>query len=318
MASQPNRTVRFVWRRRMPSSLSGPNLCMLRSFFIHITEKPMKADFKKAVKTAEDYYNSADADAFYAAIWGGEDIHVGLYESDGEDIAVASARTVHHMASKLDLKPGARVIDIGAGYGGAARYLAREIGAHVTCLNLSEKENARNRRLTAEQGLEEKIEVVHGLFEDIPFPDNSFDVVWSQEAILHSGDRTRVLKEVSRVLKPGGDFIFTDPMQANDIDDAAEFEPIYERIHLPDMDSIGFYLATLEELGFDMVEIEDLTHQLRNHYARVREELKSRRHALQDQISPDYTERMLNGLSRWVEAADAGQLSWGVLHFRKR
>ncbi|WP_205123479.1 methyltransferase domain-containing protein [Marimonas lutisalis] len=278
----------------------------------------MTSDYKEAVKTAEDYYNSADADAFYAAIWGGDDIHVGLYESEGEDIAEASARTVRYMASKLDLKPGTRVIDIGAGYGGAARYLARETGAHVTCLNLSEKENARNLRLTAEQGLEDTVEVVHGVFEDIPFPDNSFDVVWSQEALLHSGDRMRVLKEVARVLKPGGDFIFTDPMKTNDIDDTHAYQPIYERIHLPDMVSMGFYQATLEGLGFDTIEIADLTHQLRNHYARVREELQSRCHALKHQISADYAERMLNGLKDWVEGADAGQLRWGVLHFRKR
>ena len=99
----------------------------------------MTGDFKTAAQTAKDYYDSEDADAFYAAIWGGEDIHVGLYESDDEDIAEASARTVRHMASKLDLKPGAKVIDIGSGYGGAARYLARETGAHITCLNVSEK-----------------------------------------------------------------------------------------------------------------------------------------------------------------------------------
>jgi len=277
----------------------------------------MKADFNKAAKTAKDYYDSADADAFYAAIWGGEDIHVGLYESDDEDIAEASARTVRHMASKLDLKPGAQVIDIGSGYGGAARYLAREKGAHVTCLNVSEKENARNRRLTEEQGLEDNIEIVHGVFEDMPFPDNSFDVVWSQEAILHSGDRKRVLKEVARVLKPGGDFIFTDPMQATTSDDASDYQPIYDRIHLPDMESIEVYKTTLEDLGFETVEIEDLTHQLRNHYARVRKELKSQRHALEDKISSDYTDRMLNGLQHWVDGADAGHLSWGVLHFRK-
>jgi len=277
----------------------------------------MTGDFKTAAQTAKDYYDSEDADAFYAAIWGGEDIHVGLYESDDEDIAEASARTVRHMASKLDLKPGAKVIDIGSGYGGAARYLARETGAHITCLNVSEKENARNRRMTAEQGLEGKIEIVQGVFEDIPFPDNSFDVVWSQEAILHSGDRKRVLKEVARVLKPGGDFIFTDPMQATTSDDTSEYQPIYDRIHLSDMESIEFYKTTLEELGFETVEIEDLTHQLRNHYARVRDELKSQRHALEDKISPDYTDRMLNGLQHWVDGADAGQLSWGVLHFRK-
>lgn len=278
----------------------------------------MKGIVKTAAQTAKDYYDSEDANAFYAEIWGGEDIHVGLYESDNEDIAQASARTVRHMASKLDLKPGAKVIDIGSGYGGAARYLARETGAHVTCLNVSEKENARNRRMTEEQGLEGKIEIAHGVFEDIPFPDKSFDVVWSQEALLHSGDRKRVLKEVARVLKPGGDFIFTDPMQATTSHDTSEYQPIYDRIHLSDMESMEFYKTTLEDLGFDTVEIEDLTHQLRNHYARVREELKSRRHALEDKISSDYTDRMLNGLQHWVYGADAGQLSWGVLHSRKR
>jgi len=277
----------------------------------------MKVDYKKAAKTAENYYDSSDADAFYAAVWGGEDIHVGFYDNESEDIAEASTRTSRKMAAKLDLKPGKRVIDIGAGYGGAARYLAREFGVHVTCLNISEKENERNRRMTTEQDLVDKIEVVHGLFEDIPFPDESFDVVWSQEAILHSGDRTRVLQEVSRVLKAGGDFILTDPMQSDDIDDLSALQSIYDRIHLPDMGSISFYRVTLENLDFETVEIEEFTHQLRNHYSRVREELKAQRHALESQISADYTERMLDGLTHWVDGADAGHLSWGVLHFRK-
>ena len=278
----------------------------------------MTADYQEAVKTAEDYYDSADADAFYAAIWGGEDIQVGLYEGEGEEIKTASARTVRRMAGKLaGLKPGAKVLDIGAGYGGAARYLAREFGVHVTCLNLSEKENERNRQLNAEQGLADKIEVVHGSFEDIPFPPDSFDIVWSQDAILPSGARRRVLEEDDRVLKSGGEFIMTDPMQADGIKDTTALQPIYDRIHLPDLGSIGFYRETLEGLGFETVEIENLTHQLRNHYARVREELQSKREGLKDQISPEYAERMLKGLQHWVDGADAGRLAWGILHFRK-
>ena len=278
----------------------------------------MTAEYREAAKTAEDYYDSADADAFYAAVWGGEDIHVGLYEREDEAIAAASARTVRHMAGRLEtLKPGARVLDLGAGYGGAARHLAREHGAHVTCLNLSDKENTRNRQLTAEQELGDRIEVVHGAFEDIPFPNERFDILWSQDAILHSGDRKRVLDEAVRVLKPGGEFIFTDPMQADDADDLDKLQPIYERIHLPNLASFAFYEAELRARGLEVVAIERLTGQLRTHYARVREELQARRGALEDRISPDYAERMLAGLKHWVDGADAGQLAWGVLHFRK-
>ena len=46
--------------------------------------------YSQAVRTAQEYYNSEDADTFYATIWGGEDIHIGLYESEDEPIADAS------------------------------------------------------------------------------------------------------------------------------------------------------------------------------------------------------------------------------------
>ncbi|HCE41422.1 MAG TPA: SAM-dependent methyltransferase, partial [Alcanivorax sp.] len=53
----------------------------------------MNSAYSNAVNTARDYYNSDDADQFYARVWGGEDIHVGLYENDEEPIFDASRRT---------------------------------------------------------------------------------------------------------------------------------------------------------------------------------------------------------------------------------
>ena len=208
-----------------------------------------------AKRIAEDYYDSEDADNFYALIWGGEDIHIGLYEDPPGDIRDASRRTVEFMASRLgSIGPGTRVLDIGSGYGGAARYLAKTMGASVTCLNVSDVENERNRAKTQAQGLGDRVTVVHGTFESIPEADATFDVVWSQDAILHSGDRERVLDEVARVLKPGGEFIFTDPMQADVIADPAELQPIYDRIHLSSLASVAFYTQALKKRGFEVVE----------------------------------------------------------------
>lgn len=272
-----------------------------------------------ASQAAEAYYDSEDADNFYTAIWGGEDIHVGLYE-DGLSIKQASRRTVEHMADRLgDLPPETRVLDLGAGYGGSARYLANRFGVTVTCLNIAAVENAKNLKMTREQGLSEHIRILHGSFEDIPEPDESFDVIWSQDAILHSGRREKVLEEVARVIKPGGQFIFTDPMQADhlSVEGAAELQPVYDRIVLDNLASVAFYREQLTKRGFEEVESEEMPHQLRNHYASVAERLRGERDSLHN-ISDDYIDRMLTGLKHWVDGADAGLLNWGILHFRKK
>lgn len=265
------------------------------------------------VDTARDYYDSADADAFYHKIWGGEDIHVGLY-GETQDIREASHRTVLRMIEHVGDLTGKKVLDIGSGYGGAARVVASK-GAHVTCLNISKVENDRNRALNAEAGLADRIDVIEGSFDDLPFDDARFDLVWSQDAILHAPDRRAVLREVARVLKPGGEMVFTDPMQADGLTDRTALQPIYDRIHLDDLASFAFYREELGKLGFAEIEIENLTHQLRNHYARVGEELSSRRAELG--AGDAFVERMLAGLGHWVRGADAGLLAWGIMHFRK-
>ncbi|MEJ2692498.1 MAG: methyltransferase domain-containing protein [Candidatus Thiodiazotropha sp.] len=278
----------------------------------------MTKGYSSVVKTAQEYYNSDDADNFYYHVWGGEDIHIGIYESADEAIADASQRTVAAIAAQCGavLGPNTRVLDVGAGYGGGARWLAREFGCHVTCLNLSETQNVRNRTMSAEQGLSEKIEVVDGSFEEIPAPDGSFDLAWSQDAILHSGRREQVLSEVDRVLRPGGEFIFTDPMQADDCPSGV-LQPVLERIHLDSLGSIAFYRKQATQLGWEELSVQNLTPQLVNHYTRVRQELESRRQELSGTVSDAYMDRMIQGLSHWINAGEKGYLSWGILHFRK-
>lgn len=273
--------------------------------------------YSDVVQTARAYYNSEDADNFYHRVWGGEDIHIGLYEQPDEAIAEASRRTVKRMAGQIPwLAQDSRVLDVGAGYGGAARYLAGTCGCRVTALNLSEKENERNRSMNRERGLDQLIEVVDGSFEAIPAADASFDLVWSQDAILHSGQRDRVIGEVARVLAPDGEFIFTDPMQADDCPEGV-LQPVLDRIHLDSLGSMDFYRQSAARHGLTELDIIDLTANLVTHYSRVREELDSMHDALNDHVSDAYLGRMRTGLGHWIDAGSQGYLRWGILHFRK-
>jgi len=277
----------------------------------------MTEAYDRATQTAREYYNSADADTFYAEVWGGEDIHVGLYKSDDEPIRDASRRTVDHMADMLgELGPSDVVLDIGAGYGGAARRLVERFGCRVICLNLSEAENERNRAMNEKAGVGDKIDVIDGSFEAIPLDDGAVSVVWCQDAMLHSGDRRKVLEEVNRVLKPGGRFVFTDPMRADDCPEGV-LDPILARIHLPDLGSPGFYREAAKALGWEEDAFEEMTHQLARHYSRVLETTEAEAPRLTGKISDEYVERMKNGLRHWIEGGHAGHLCWGVFLYRK-
>ncbi|AKJ65303.1 methyltransferase domain-containing protein [Kiritimatiella glycovorans] len=277
----------------------------------------MTESYTQAVNTARDYYNSNDADNFYFHIWGGEDIHVGLYQHDEEAIFDASRRTVEQMARKLGrLDEHTSILDIGGGYGGAMRHLVRTTGCRAAVLNISEVENERDRQMNREQGCEDRIDVIDGDFANIPFDDGSFDGAWSQDAILHSDDRTGVVRETARVLNPGAKFVFTDPMQTDDCPDGV-LQPIYDRIHLESLASPGFYRRAGEEAGLEFVEFEEHADQIARHYGRVLKELMSREAELKDKVSDDYIERMKKGLRHWVDGGNAGYLTWGIFTFRK-
>ncbi|MEF8792511.1 SAM-dependent methyltransferase [Thiohalorhabdus sp.] len=278
----------------------------------------MSEEYSEAVETAREYYNSEDADTFYFTIWGGEDLHIGMYQSEDESIFDASVRTVHHMADQVrqTINASTRVCDIGAGYGGTARHLVKRFGCHVDALNLSEVENERDRQMNKEQGLDHLIDVYDGSFDDTPFADNSFGLVWCQDSILHADDREVVLKEVDRILKPGGEFIFTDPMQTDDVPEGV-LDPILARIHLPSLGSVRFYREVAAKLGWEDLGFDDHTPQLPRHYGRVLEELQRRENELRGKVSDEYIENMKKGLRHWVDGGNSGYLAWGILHFRK-
>ncbi|OKL43801.1 glycine/sarcosine N-methyltransferase [Pseudovibrio exalbescens] len=297
-------------------------------FFIHVAEKSALhlvrwggtvAEGQEDIRDyTEDYYDSDDAAVFYSTIWGGEDLHVGLYDTT-QDIRSASDLTIDRMIDTLPpLTKDSHVLDMGAGFGGAMRRLVKKTGCQATCLNISETQNEYNLQKIRQARLNDRIKVKHGVFEDVPFEDASFDVVWSQDAFLHSDQRNKVLAEALRVLKPGGSLIFTDPMQADEVN-VENLQPVYDRLRLNSMGSFRFYREAAETLGFETVGLDEMTHNMRAHYARVKQEIEKNYELLREKgASAEYLDKMLVGMDHWVNACDSGNLAWGILHFRKR
>ena len=248
-----------------------------------------------ADSVAATYYDSQDADRFYEQVWGGEDIHIGLYAAPDEAIATASDRTVHALLDLASQLPqGGCVVDLGAGYGGASRRLARWSQRPVHAINISTVENDRHRQLNVDAGLEQRITVHDASFEQVPVAEASADLVWSLDAILHAGDRARVFL--------GG---VHDPM-AGWCGDLAD--PCVTRFR---------YKAWGEAVGLMMEVWDERTEMLVQHYNRVRQDTRSRRAELETSISAGYLDRMDVGLGHWVDGGQKGSLCWGLMRLRK-
>lgn len=114
-----------------------------------------------------------------------------------------STRELARLAAVAD---GSKVLDIGCGIGGPARTLAAEFGCQVTGIDLTEGYCQAARMLTATLGMGGQASFQCADALDLPFEAASFDIVWSQNAWMNIDDKARFMREVIRVLRPGGVF----------------------------------------------------------------------------------------------------------------
>lgn len=108
---------------------------------------------------------------------------------------------------------GKRLLDVGCGAGEAAIYFAQQ-GAVVTALDISGAFLRVVRQLSAKYAV--PVDVIISPVEFLPFPDNTFDVIYGN-SVLHHLDFHRSMREIHRVLKPGGRAFFIEPLAYNPI-----------------------------------------------------------------------------------------------------
>ena len=155
-----------------------------------------------------DYYDGPDLvagliDALHEAGLDEHALHIDDLAALDEFHAQGRAATIA-LAGLASPQPGERVLDVGSGIGGPARFLAARHGVTVTALDATERFCQVAEMLTRGAGLEDRVTIVRGDALSLPFADETFDIVWTQAVGQNIFDKGRLVSELARVLRPGG------------------------------------------------------------------------------------------------------------------
>jgi len=108
------------------------------------------------------------------------------------------------IANLLDVAADDRILDIGSGIGGPARYFAHRFGCDVTGIDLTAEFCDVASHLTGLLGLGQRVRFVLGNAVRMPFANNSFDGAYSMNVSMNIADKAGFYREIHRVLRPGG------------------------------------------------------------------------------------------------------------------
>lgn len=119
------------------------------------------------------------------------------------------------LAELLPITRRTKVLDVGSGLGGPSRYLAYRFGCHVYGVESLEGYCEVARMLARLMKLEDEVSYRQADALNLPFPDDSFDIVWTQHVVMNIEDKASLYKELRRVVKPNGYLAFHDVVQSH-------------------------------------------------------------------------------------------------------
>ncbi|AZC34356.1 C17 cyclopropane fatty acid synthase CfaB [Pseudomonas chlororaphis] len=232
---------------------------------------PVRSQHDKATDAAAISYHYDLSNDFYQ-LWLDSDMaySCAYFETGSESLEQAQQAKFRHLCRKLRLQPGEYLLDVGCGWGGLARYAAREFGVKVFGITLSKEQLALAKERVIAEGLQDQVELQLLDYRDLP-QDGRFDKVVSVGMFEHVGhaNLAQYCKTLFGAVREGG-LVMNHGITAKHIDGrpvgrgAGDFieKYVFPNGELPHLSMIS---AEISEAGLEIVDVESL----RLHYART-------------------------------------------------
>jgi tocopherol O-methyltransferase len=211
----------------------------------------------------QQFYDASSG--LWEDIWG-EHMHHGYYGPNGtqkKDRRQAQIDLIEELLNWAEVETAENILDVGCGIGGSSLYLADKFHARATGITLSPVQAARATERAQELNLSNRSQFLVANALEMPFEDNTFDLVWSLESGEHMPDKTKFLQECYRVLKPGGKLIMVTwchrPIDNSPLtdDEQKHLQEIYQVYCLPYVISLPEYTAIAHQLPLQNIRTAD-------------------------------------------------------------
>ena len=186
-----------------------------------------------------------------------EDITQAVLSAHDQD-HYGGTEAVDHLMGLAAITADDHVLDVCAGMGGPARYIAWKTGCKVTGLDLTASRVAGAQALTEAARLGAQVDFVHGNALEMPFDAAQFTCIISQEAFAHIPNKRQLIGQCERALAPGGRMVFSDIMshQALGRPDA---QKLFDGMRFSEIATLGDYQQWFADAGMQWVRAIDLS-----------------------------------------------------------
>ena len=171
-------------------------------------------------------------------------------EGPGDDKSTLEALGI--ITDQMDLPDKPRILDVGCGPGMQTVCLAEATTGDITALDFFPQFLDQLERTAGERGVGDRIELVKGDMKEMPFEEESFDIIWSEGAIYIMGFENG-LREWKRFLRHGGGIAVSQITWLKDTSEIPKDLYDWWMENCPDIRTIGENLAIIEKLGYEVL-----------------------------------------------------------------
>ncbi|HBH46318.1 MAG: hypothetical protein A2445_00730 [Candidatus Jacksonbacteria bacterium RIFOXYC2_FULL_44_29] len=192
-------------------------------------------------------------------------IHYGFWDSDTKSLNDALSNQNKFLADVAGINADDKVLDAGCGVGGSAIWLAKNKGARVVGITISQRQLQKAKKLADLHGVGDEVEFYLTDYTNTKFPNESFDVVWGIESICHAEVKKHFLQEAYRILKIGGRLIVADGFLLREPQSEREkkiLQDFLDGFALLNLARVDQFKSAIESVGFTNIKFWDKTKEV--------------------------------------------------------